>query len=59
MRFSIVGVLGGLTQVEELPDDEQMTVIKFVGAYFRDSKTKQAYASYKNPAHWPGFVLFL
>lgn len=32
-------------QVEELPDDEQMTVIKFVGAYLRDFKAKQAYAS--------------
>jgi transcriptional regulator with XRE-family HTH domain len=32
-------------QVEELPDDEQLTVIKFVGAYLRDFKAKQAYAS--------------
>lgn len=32
-------------QVEDLPDDEQSTVIKFVGAYLRDFRAKQAYAS--------------
>lgn len=30
-------------QVEELPKDEQNTIIKFVGAYLRDFRTKQAY----------------
>jgi transcriptional regulator with XRE-family HTH domain len=31
--------------VEQLPDDEQNTVLKFLGAYLRDFKAKQAYAS--------------
>jgi transcriptional regulator with XRE-family HTH domain len=30
-------------QVEQLPQDEQNTILKFVGAYLRDFKTKQAY----------------
>jgi len=30
--------------VESLPEEEQITVIKFLGAYLRDFKTKQAYA---------------
>ena len=32
-------------QVEELPEEDLNTVIKFVGAYLRDFKAKQAYAS--------------
>ncbi|MBR9830733.1 helix-turn-helix transcriptional regulator [bacterium] len=32
-------------QVEELPKEEQSTIIKFVGAYLRDFQTKKAYAS--------------
>lgn len=32
-------------EVENLPEDEQSTVIKFLGAYIRDFKAKQAYAS--------------
>lgn len=32
-------------QVEKLPQEEQSTIIKFLGAYLRDFKTKQAYAS--------------
>lgn len=31
--------------VDELPQDEQLTVLKFLGAYLRDFKAKQAYAS--------------
>lgn len=31
--------------VENLPEEEQITVIKFLGAYLRDFKTKQSYAS--------------
>jgi len=31
--------------VEELPEEDLNTVIKFVGAYLRDFKAKQAYAS--------------
>jgi transcriptional regulator with XRE-family HTH domain len=30
--------------IENLPDEEQLTVIKFLGAYIRDFKTKQSYA---------------
>jgi transcriptional regulator with XRE-family HTH domain len=30
--------------VENLPEEEQKTVIKFLGAYIRDFKTKQSYA---------------
>ena len=30
---------------EELPEDEQKVVVKFIGAYLRDYKTKKAYAS--------------
>lgn len=30
-------------EVENLPDDEQQTVMKFLGAYLRDYKTKKAY----------------
>lgn len=30
--------------VENLPEEEQSTVIKFLGAYIRDFKTKQSYA---------------
>jgi len=32
-------------QVEELPKEEQNTIIKFVGAYLRDFQTKKANAS--------------
>jgi transcriptional regulator with XRE-family HTH domain len=32
-------------QVEDLPEEDRMTVIKFLGAYLRDFKAKQAYAS--------------
>jgi transcriptional regulator with XRE-family HTH domain len=32
-------------EVDSLPEDEQSTVIKFLGAYIRDFKAKQAYAS--------------
>lgn len=32
-------------EVEELPEDEQKVVVKFIGAYLRDYKTKKAYAS--------------
>lgn len=38
-------LLSQFKQVEQLPEEEQMTIIKFVGAYLRDFKTKQAYAS--------------
>lgn len=31
-------------QVEQLPEDEQNTVLKFLGAYLRDFRAKQAYA---------------
>jgi len=32
-------------QVEDLPEEDRLTVIKFLGAYLRDFKAKQAYAS--------------
>jgi len=32
-------------QIEELPEEDQKTVLRFVGAYLRDFKAKQAYAS--------------
>ncbi len=32
-------------QMEDLPEEDRMTVIKFLGAYLRDFKAKQAYAS--------------
>ena len=32
-------------EVEELPEDEQKVVVKFIGAYLRDYKAKKAYAS--------------
>ena len=31
-------------QIEQLPDEEQHTVLKFLGAYLRDFRAKQAYA---------------
>lgn len=38
-------LLNQFKQVEELPEDEQITVLKFLGAYLRDFKTKQSYVS--------------
>lgn len=32
-------------EVEALPENEKYTVLKFLGAYLRDFKAKQAYAS--------------
>ncbi|MBL4753093.1 MAG: helix-turn-helix transcriptional regulator [Flavobacteriales bacterium] len=34
-----------LKQIDSLPKEEKSTVLKFVGAYIRDFKAKQAYAS--------------
>lgn len=38
-------LLNQFRQVEELPEDEQITVLKFLGAYLRDFRTKQSYVS--------------
>lgn len=37
-------LLSQFRQVEQLPEDEQSTVLKFLGAYLRDFRAKQAYA---------------
>lgn len=34
-----------LRQIDDLPNEEKNTVLKFIGAYIRDYKTRQAYAS--------------
>jgi DNA phosphorothioation-dependent restriction protein DptG len=38
-------LLNQFKQIEELPEEEQTTVLKFLGAYLRDFRTKQSYAS--------------
>ena len=37
-------LLNQFKDIQLLPDDEQKTVIKFIGAYLRDFKAKQAYS---------------
>ena len=38
-------LLNQFKQVEQLPEEEQTTILKMVGAYLRDFRTRQAYAS--------------
>lgn len=38
-----VELLKQFKQVEELPSDEQNVVLRFLGAYIRDFRTRQAY----------------
>lgn len=38
-------LLNHFKEVEKMPIDEKNTVIRFLGAFVRDFKTKQAYAS--------------
>ncbi len=38
-------LLQSFKEIEDLPEDEQIVVLKFLGAYLRDYKTRQAYIS--------------
>lgn len=37
-------LLNQFKEIEQLPEDEQITIVKFLGAYLRDFKTRKAYA---------------